>query len=354
MKSKLVTSTLILGLIACEAWSSRERESLVVSRGGIPRTLIQENKELMGETEALESELAELISALSGESGDAGNEDEGGTGANPDSPRTTDAVTLFQATEDTRNRIRQIRNCTAAARQLVGVPYAPIDDYTVQVPTGMHWSIGTATMLAVAQAEVYHHTYNHLPSSALRAMAAAIVHFRWLSALFPADGTAVNILSTRTLYYREHAVPNTLTLRCGHPDVHSPESAPTWCYLKQTPSPPATSHCIMHHISEPKLTLYDDEADELLERAISSLLGPVTVERVPVRLRVSYCGDILTPPPGYQRQGLPLKIPMYGYGLPEIDTVDYAEWYNAPLTVSQIHIAVHLKIPGEEPQLNYE
>jgi hypothetical protein len=30
MKSKLVTSTLILGLIACEAWSSRERERLRV------------------------------------------------------------------------------------------------------------------------------------------------------------------------------------------------------------------------------------------------------------------------------------------------------------------------------------
>ncbi|MDR1332957.1 MAG: hypothetical protein LBJ69_00940 [Holosporales bacterium] len=36
MKNKLVTSTLILGLIACEAWSSRERESEtpVVERGG--------------------------------------------------------------------------------------------------------------------------------------------------------------------------------------------------------------------------------------------------------------------------------------------------------------------------------
>ncbi|MDR1333432.1 MAG: hypothetical protein LBJ69_03455 [Holosporales bacterium] len=33
MKSKLVTSTLILGLIACEAWSSREFS--VVSRGGV-------------------------------------------------------------------------------------------------------------------------------------------------------------------------------------------------------------------------------------------------------------------------------------------------------------------------------
>jgi hypothetical protein len=29
MKSKLVTSTLILGLIACEAWSSRERERVL-------------------------------------------------------------------------------------------------------------------------------------------------------------------------------------------------------------------------------------------------------------------------------------------------------------------------------------
>jgi hypothetical protein len=315
--------------------------------------LIQENKELMREAEALESELAELISALSGESGDAGNEEEGGTGANPDSPRATDAVTLFQATEDTRNRIRQIRDRTAAARQLVGVPYAPIGDYTVQVPTGLHWSIGTATMLAVAQAEVYHHMLNNLPSPALRAMAAAIVHLRWLSALFPADAAAVSILAPRPSDYQEPTAPSTLTLRYGHPDIYCPADAPTWYYLKQTPSPPATSHSIMHHISEPELTLYNDEADELLERVITTLLGPVTHERVPVRLRISYCDGILTPPPEYQCQSNVLRGVRYNE-VPQTDIVDYAEWYSAPPGVRQVHAAVHLRRLGqEEPQLNY-
>ncbi|MDR1333065.1 MAG: hypothetical protein LBJ69_01525 [Holosporales bacterium] len=80
MKSKLVTSTLILGLMACEAWSSRERESPVVERAGgddpveevavPPRvsTVFTRLEDLQAKADEIQSELQALRQSFDGQS----------------------------------------------------------------------------------------------------------------------------------------------------------------------------------------------------------------------------------------------------------------------------------------------